>query len=247
MPPEADPADPNPSFSHAAHEIVAPAEDEDPALFRDQELRKQWADKRLQMQGVRTLDWLPCIEGEAETRLRSPQEVAARLQAVTLVAVKAGRIGYGDSPATVQKFIEKVIRDRDMESDFSPEELRFMQDPKPEGAELARLSWGWEAAYVLAWALKLVEPLPSPPRDTCDTAALEHIVSDEPDLAARGLRPANDILNQADLIYRYHWAASGDRWEAEAPHPRISAERHQALNWLIRVADADWDDVPTDT
>jgi hypothetical protein len=242
-----DPSDPNPCFSPWARQIVSPAEEDCPAIYLDQELRKQWADKRLQAEGVRTLEGLPLIEGEAETRLRDPDAVADRFQALTLVAVKAGRMGYGDPRKEVQAFIERVVREREMRSDFSPCELAFILDPNPNERQLANFTWCWESAHVLAWALQLIDEPLGPPSTYCDTPRVETIASDAPDLTANGLRTTNDILNQADLAYRYHWAAFEDRQNADGLILPVAGERHQALNWLIRVGDADWDDVPTDT
>ena len=63
------------------------------------------------------------------------------------------------------------------------------------------------------------------------------------------LRPIADILDQADLIYRYHWAVRNARLKGQptpaALNPDVTQERHHALNWLI-MAEA-WDDVPIDT
>ena len=65
------------------------------------------------------------------------------------------------------------------------------------------------------------------------------------------LRPMDEILDQADLIYRYHWAAK-DRGHEERDPPAgldrsVVRERHYALNWLIGYCDQPWDEVSTDT
>jgi Domain of unknown function (DUF4272) len=65
------------------------------------------------------------------------------------------------------------------------------------------------------------------------------------------LRPIADILDQADLIYRYHWAVRNARIKGQqipaALHPGVTAERHYALNWLTGYMEQAWDDVSTDT
>ena len=241
------PVEPNPSFSAFAHEMIAPAGRDYPATYRDQELRKAWAINRLRTEGVLTLPTLPFIEGEAETRLRNPEEVARRFQALTLVAVKAVRMGHGAPREEVQTFAERVVSAREMRSDFSPRELVFIDDPRPSRDRLADFSWRWESAYLLAWALKLIDEPLKAPRKWCATARVEEIASKTGDLAAHGLRTVNEILNEADLAYRYHWAAFEERGRRGSLVLPVAAERHHALNWLIRVDDADWDDVPTDT
>jgi hypothetical protein len=63
------------------------------------------------------------------------------------------------------------------------------------------------------------------------------------------LRPIADILDQADLIYRYHWAVRNARLKGQqtpgALDAGVTQERHHALNWL--VMEEAWDDVTTDT
>jgi len=65
------------------------------------------------------------------------------------------------------------------------------------------------------------------------------------------LRSQPEILDQADLIYRYHWAVVDARINNKpAPaglDPGVAMERHYALNWLVGYMDQDWDDISTDT
>ena len=65
------------------------------------------------------------------------------------------------------------------------------------------------------------------------------------------MRPLSDILDQADLIYRYHWAVVDARINGQdAPaglNSGVVLERHYALNWLIGYFDQAWDDISTDT
>jgi hypothetical protein len=65
------------------------------------------------------------------------------------------------------------------------------------------------------------------------------------------LRGAGEILDALDLCYRLHWATTEARVKQTEPpaglEPGVVAERHHALNWLVRFQDADWDDVDTPT
>jgi len=65
------------------------------------------------------------------------------------------------------------------------------------------------------------------------------------------LRPIGEILDEADLIYRYHWAVKNARSKGEPPPANLDKgvvlERHHALNWLIGYMDQEWDDISTDT
>ncbi|RYD48086.1 MAG: DUF4272 domain-containing protein, partial [Verrucomicrobiaceae bacterium] len=65
------------------------------------------------------------------------------------------------------------------------------------------------------------------------------------------LRPFPDIIDQADLIYRYHWATTDARVKNKPSPAKLEAgvvqERHYALNWLIGYMGQHWDDISTDT
>ena len=58
------------------------------------------------------------------------------------------------------------------------------------------------------------------------------------------LRDSETVLDEADLIYRYHWACVNARInQREIPSGMIESvvsERRAGLDWLIRN-DADWD------
>ena len=214
------------------------------SLYQDQILRKQWSEDVVAAQGVAINRHLPCIEGEYETQLRTADEVAGRLLALALVAVK----GEG----LEQDLVEAIVAERDARRLFTPREVAFIDDPDPSQHDRIQFSWRYEAAWTLLWALNLIEPMLGPPNAACDPARLVAIVRDTDDLAAHGLQSANNILNEADLIYRYHWAVRQNSIDGTAAigdlHSGVVMERHHALNWLIGYSErADWDDVTTDT
>ena len=61
----------------------------------------------------------------------------------------------------------------------------------------------------------------------------------------------SEVLDQADLIYRYHWAVVDANLKGKLPPGKldggVTMERHYALNWLIGYFDQEWDDISTDT
>jgi len=224
--------------------VQLPADGDEVEVRGDQPLRKAWAESVLRAEGIAVNPHLPMIESEAETRLRTPREVADRLRALVIVAFKGS-----ESPD--QSLVESIVEERGLRALFTPEELAFIDDPNPDERAGIQFSWRAEAAWVLLWALNHVEGQLGPPREMCDIRFLAGTVHDTEDLAARGLRPANDILNEADLIYRCHWAVRQASLDGNPPpaglDPGVTMERHHALNWLIGYGDCDWDDVTTDT
>ena len=220
-----------------------PRSDEPVTVHGDQILRKEWAEDMLEAEGVPVNPHLPMIESEATVRIRSAREVADRLLALAVVASKGGGLD--------QAVVDEIVAERGVRPLFTPAELAFIDDPDPSLHDRTQFSWRYEAAWVLLWALRYIDgPLGRPDR-VCDVPRLAVVVRDETDLARHGTCSANDILNEADLIYRYHWAVRQAGLDGNPPpaglDPGVVMERHHALNWLIGYFDADWDDVTTDT
>jgi hypothetical protein len=106
---------------------------------------------------------------------------------------------------------------------------------------------------VLLWALGFVDAL-GRPAGQIDPGEAVRILDDRGRdglVAAARLRPAGELLDAADLIYRSHWAVRDAQFHGRAPpaglNADVVAERHYALNWLIGYGDAEWDEVSTDT
>jgi len=221
---------------------LPPADDAEP-LYQDQLLRKQWAETVLEEQGVPINRHLPCIEGEAQARIPSVSAVAERLQALCIVAVK----GHGRAQAEV----DSIIAARNIGPLLTPKERAFIDDPAPSEHERIQFVWRYEAAWVLFWALNFAPGPLTYPDGICDVDLLLDTVRDTPDLRVHGLQSSNNILNEADMIYRYHWAVRDAQINGEDIPADLNAsvvlERHYALNWLVGYMGADWDDISTDT
>ncbi len=65
------------------------------------------------------------------------------------------------------------------------------------------------------------------------------------------LRPLASMLDEDDLIYRYHWAVTDARLKGKPAPAKLEGgvvmERHYVLNWLVRYMGQAWDDISTDT
>lgn len=207
--------------------------------------RKARSDARLKSEGVPVNDWLPAIEGEAQARRRSAEEIAWRAMALLTVALK----GEG----LEQPVIEDIVRNYRLAAHFSPAEAAFISDADPTQQDRIQFTWRYEAACVMLWALGYVERL-GMPTTICDVPAAVTIMRDrrpEQFIAEAKLRTLPEILDEADLIYRYHWAVVDARLVGQQPPAGLEAgvtmERHYALNWLIGYLDQEWDDISTDT
>lgn len=208
--------------------------------------RKQKSEKILLKEGVPFISHLPIIEGEETAQIRNLEEIARRAMALNIVAVK----GEG----LEQERVLEIIEQYNLSSAFSPKEREFIQNENPSQKDLINFTWRYESYWVLLWALSYIEEL-SRPDGICDVPRAVQIMVDrtaEEFIKDAKLRTTGEILDAADLIYRYDWACVDARLHGKpAPaglEPSVVYERHYALNWLIGYAEnTDWDDISTDT
>jgi len=207
--------------------------------------RKERSEALLKADGVPINHSLPVIETEKESRRRMPEEVALRALALLVVAAK----GEGLPQAKV----DRVVVEYGLTDHFSPKEVAFINDPSPGTNDCTQFVWRYEGAWALLWSLGYVERL-GVPKAICDVQHAVRFMIERTTaqfIHDAKLRPQAEILDQADLIYRYDWAVVDARIHTKsAPaglDPGVTWERHYALNWLIGYMDQDWDDITTDT
>lgn len=199
----------------------------------------------LKAENVQFIEHLPLIETEAESTRRTTEQVATRAMALCIVAVK----GEG----LEQEVIDSLIEEYQLASAFTPKEQEFIQNLDPTQHDRVQFAWRYECFWVMLWALGYIDSLERP--DTiCDVARAVSFLRDngrDEFLKKATLRSQAEILDAADLIYRYHWAVVDARLNGrEAPaglDGGIAMERHHALNWLMGYMDQEWDDVSRDT
>jgi hypothetical protein len=207
--------------------------------------RKARSETVLRAEGVPINRYLPVIETEGETRRRTREEVAQRALCLLVVAVK----GEG----LEQPIVERVASEYGLLRLFTPKERMFFESSSPSGHDRVQFAWRYEAAWALLWALGYVDAL-SRPAGICDVPRAVRTMQERTARTFVGdakLRPLAEILDQADRIYRYHWAVVDARINGRpAPaglEPGVVMERHHALNWLLGYMGQEWDDVTTDT
>jgi hypothetical protein len=207
--------------------------------------RKDRSVALLKAEEVPVIEELPVIATEAESTRRTTEEVALRAMALCLVATK----GKG-MPQTV---IDELAKEYEIDSALTPKEKEFIANPNPTEQQRIEAAWRYESYWVMLWALGFVDKLERPDK-ICDVdLAVSFLQENGRDgfLKKAKLRPQSEILDAADLIYRYHWAVVDANFNGrEAPaglDPGVVWERHYALNWLIGYKDQEWDDVTTDT
>ncbi len=162
--------------------------------------RKARSEAILRAANVRVNASLPVIASESEAAIRGKDEIVDRAIALLIVAVK----GEGLDQATVDLIRSKYTAD----TFFSPKEKVFVTALAPSRQDRAEFAWRYECLGVLHWALGFVEKLDRP-FAIVDAGKMVSIVKDRGATAYRAaarVRTPAEILDEADLIYRYDWA-----------------------------------------
>ena len=207
--------------------------------------RKLRSERILRAEGVPVLATLPVIESAAEALKRSKEEVALRTLCILFVAAKGEGLG--------EELVEHLLESYELRPHLTPQELAFVLDNSPSQHDRIQFTWRHEAAWTLLWALGFVAQL-GKPAQICDVEFAAGTMAKRTTsqfIEDSELRPIAEILDQADLIYRYHWAARNARIRGQPVpaglDPGVTQERHHALNWLIGYNEEAWDDVTTHT
>jgi hypothetical protein len=196
----------------------------------------------LKREKVPFIEHLPVKADSTQATLRPTPDVVARLMALLLIAQKA----EGSNLEVYEQEVERL----ELREAVTADEWTYAYTADPIKQDTIKFSQRVEAAWMLAWALGLVEALPRADA-FCEVERLQELGRQSASqLVTRSQpRPLSAILDATDLHYRYHWAVNdaelyGTRMPAKL-QPVVVYERHYALNWLI--GNEAWDGVNTDT
>ena len=113
-----------------------------------------------------------------------------------------------------------------------------------------QLSWQFESCVILLWTLGLIDDVVFP--DTLVepdsiTAIISACDSYTEFLNSCSVRGIDEILDLADLTYRYNWYCVECKINNLEPvmNPEIVLERHRAFSWLL--TEEKWDKVEINT
>ena len=203
---------------------------------------------RLKQEGIPYIDWLPTIEAPEEAVLKSPEVIAERLVAC-LLTIQASFDQQADNyDVEAVAWYQRTLSQYGITTLTGKEQALF--EMRADEQDRINMTWQYEALWALLWALGLIDDLkfPSEPmtEDECDFAI--DVVSSCADmdelLAKVQPRTLEEILDAADLIYRYHWACVNARINGrqmpQGLFESVVMERRRGLDWLFK-ADADWD------
>lgn len=198
---------------------------------------------------------LPVIETSDCIKIRTKDEIAKR--AITcLITIQLACDVMNDHEAIDEcvSFCKGLLEQFEVEECLTEKEKAIFS-LEADQQSVINMVWKYEAYWILLWALGIVEELDYPSH-ICDcNFAIEAVSSCEnyEDFISQAkLRDIEEILDQADLIFRYDWACVDARIKGmEAPAGLDSGvvfERHWGINWLIDADEEDdWDYVGTNT
>ncbi len=218
------------------------------------ELRKEASELQLHKRGIRINVQLHVIEADEEVRLRSADELRARLIALWAVSQAATH----DKRRQVYDFLQT----QQLADILSPCEIHFLKADNVTTEEQQGFRDRLHAFHFLSWCAGYLAhiDLSNKPIDSQKILQRFPSIGDDDILNANKLMEHHDlkvrrkvqIMDWCDLLYRLHWAVR----HASLNHkvspgnidPTMVREWHQAVNWMCNYDDEDdWDQVSTET
>ena len=214
--------------------------------------RKQESIARLIENSIPYIEHLPVIESVDEACIRSAEEIAKRAITCLLTIQVACDINNNHYDLETKDFFIGLLNQYAVADQLTAKETAILNG-QASPQDVINMMWKYESYWILLWALGIVDELKYPDQVAdCDFAiqAVSSCDSFETFMQKTKLRDIEQILDEADLIYRYDWACVEARLKQQSTPASLNAsvvlERHAALNWLIQY-DADWDQPDVNT
>jgi hypothetical protein len=220
--------------------------------MKNPEQRKQESILKLKTKAIPYIDWLPHIESSDDVIPRSAEHIAKRAIACLLMIQVACDLDRDQFDQETEDFIVDLLNKFEVADELTVKEKNILNRSAAQ-QDIVNMIWKYEAYWVLLWTLGIVDELKYPDEIAdCDFAieVVSRCRSLQEFMQQVKLRNIEEILDEADLIYRYDWACVDARLKQQNAPANLNAsvvlERHGALNWLIQ-ADADWDNPDVST
>lgn len=218
-------------------------------------LRKEKSIALLKESEVPYTDHLPGIETAEEITPRTSREIACRAVTCLITIQIACDICQGEDVEKSRNFFYSMLESYGIKDELTPLERKIFFG-KPDHQEAVNMAWKYEACWTLLWALGLIDKLEYPDK-ICDCEKAIDVVrrcgNFQEFMDSTAPRSIEEILDEADLIYRYDWACVDARINGREIPAGLDAgvvvERHWGLNWLIGKGSSNenWDTVSADT
>ena len=208
--------------------------------------RKDKLKVRVEQYGLENIEFGPVLLDETQYQHVEAIQTAERLLILLSIAYTA--YNFDES--------EKVmdwLKNEDLWRSVSPNEKEFFRSPEPGDEEKQKLSWRFEGAYILAWALEKVSIAPNPGSECSQQEVSEFLQSVPPVGSSTGeffaglkYRRLPEIIEES-LFYEiatkyFKTIVIQDKENSSQVHSKASVERYLALKWLLSGKEKlDWD------
>lgn len=208
----------------------------------------------LKEKSIPFIDSLPQLPPMEACQFKAKKDIARRAAALLIVIQFACDVAQGENVAESRDFFISMLRKYEVEDILTDNERAFLYSQQLNAQEAINISWQYEAYWTLIWALGFVDKLDFPD-EVCDCEFAIQVISNcetfEQFYLQTTMRSQGEILDEADKIYRLHWACVDSRiQERMAPagiNESIVMERRRGLFWMIGLHNEDWDTISMDT
>ncbi len=224
---------------------------EDNREFVEAQNRKNRSINILKEQGISYIDELPAIVSSYEVTGKTLEEIAKRAIVLCIVCNYASDIVSSRKKRYLKnskKFFTKLLDKFNVKDAMTKEEKELFE--KNDKNLAIQISWQFEGCLVLLWTLGIIDEIGYP--DTLVdadliTSAVSSCETFKEFIEKCELRDVNEVLDLADLTYRYNWYCVETKINNEDSviNREIVMERHRAFKWLI--SDEKWDKVEINT
>lgn len=216
--------------------------------------RKQRSLAYIKEKGIPLLETLPELPPLEELRVKSQEEIARRAVALLIVIQYACDVAQDGDLRESKEFVEEMLDKFGVKDELTAAERDLLEQAEPASRDAINITWQYEAYWALLWALGVLDEL-GLPVETCDCDFAIQVVAScesfDEFLEKTALRRPEEIADEADKMYRLHWACVNERIKGQpAPagmNESIVVERRRALFWMIGYRDEAWDDISMDT
>lgn len=194
----------------------------------------------LKEKSIPFIEHMKAIPFNSCTNLRSKEEIVNRMLADYAIATCALYSLEGKANI-ITSVINQMNEKLNIKSALAPEDTNFlnaMSEQKVSKQGLQDATWAFEECAMLMWTLGIID---KPKSDKeCNVGQLDefffNIKSYDELLSKCMLKTKEEILEQADLLFRYHWACRETRMQGkQLPqlNEMIVQEQRRALEWVL--------------
>lgn len=194
----------------------------------------------LKEKNIPFIEHMKAIPFNSCTDLRSKGEIVNRMLSDYAIATCALYSLEGKAniiPSVINQMNEKL----NIKSALSPEDNKFlnaMSEQKVQKQGLQDATWAFEECAMLMWTLSLIDK-PNSDKE-CNVEQLDNLffnINSYNELLSKCiLKSKEEILEQTDLLFRYHWACRETRMQGkQLPqlNEMIVQEQRRALEWVL--------------